>query len=664
VSTQGGPKGTGPPPIMTGETLSHYQVLEKLGEGGTSVVYRAEDLALGRPVVLKLLPSEPSASHALIARFQHEARTASSLNHPNICTIYEIGEHEGRHFIVMELLEGQVLARVIGGRPLETYRLIELAIQIADALDAAHGQGIIHRDIKPANIFVTRRDQIKILDFGLAVLMPPESFGRKPVVSKAWLAATSGTVPYMSPEQVRAEDLDPRSDLFSVGIVLYEMATGRRAFTGGGQAEIMDAIQNQLPLPMRELNASVHPELERIVVKALEKNRRLRFQTASDLRADLQRLKRDLDSETSTGIRPYSAGAPPSDPRGASRRSRRQQRSLIISGAFIAGGALIALTTVGARTLRRSGALANPPAPQAAARVRPPAYPAAEERVRPAERTPVAPAATEVHTTVQKPLTNVQDAPARAQDTTQPERYSATQDLQVARSKIALKLYDQAFATLRDVVAHDRNDEIGPEPYFLMASIQESEGKVEDAMGTYLEISERYRSHARAPEALFRMAQDTLQSKRPGKESEARKLFSDVRGKYPGSPWAARALMAQGEIEERQKAYQRDDVLGTSVPSALVTYRRVAADYPTNAARETALWKLGEIYQAIKRFDLAADTFTELAEGYPATQYDAWFAAAELADKRLKDPARAKAGYARVPATSPHFQDALKRLQK
>jgi TolA-binding protein/tRNA A-37 threonylcarbamoyl transferase component Bud32 len=649
---------------MTGETLSHYQVLEKLGEGGTSVVYRAEDLALGRPVVLKLLPPEPSVSHALIARFQHEARTASSLNHPNICTIYEIGEHEGRHFIVMELLEGQVLARVIGGRPLETYRLIELAIQIADALDAAHGQGIIHRDIKPANIFVTRRDQIKILDFGLAVLMPPESLGRKPAVSKAWLAATSGTVPYMSPEQVRAEDLDPRSDLFSVGIVLYEMATGRRAFTGAGQAEIMDAILNQLPLPMRELNVSVHPELERIVVKALEKNRRLRFQTASDLRADLQRLKRDLDSETSTGMRPYGVGAPASDPAGARRRRPRQRRSLMISGAVIAGSALIALTTVGARTLRRSGALGNPPSPAAAAPVRPPVDPSPEERGRPAERKPVPPVAKENHAPFQSPPTNGQDPPVRAQDTTPSARYSAAQELQVARSKIALKLYDQAFLTLRDVVANDRNGEVAPEAYFLMASIQETEGKVEDAMGTYLEISERYRSHARAPEALFRMAQDALQSRRPGKESEARKLFSDVRGKYPDSPWAVRALMAQGEIEERQKAYQRDDVLGTSVPSALVTYRNVATAYRTNAAREMALWKLGEIYQGIKRFDLAADAFTELAEGYPATQYDAWFAAAELADKRLKNPARARAGYARVPATSPHFQDARKRLQK
>ena len=650
---------------MTGETLSHYQVLEKLGEGGTSVVYKAEDLALGRPVVLKLLPPEPSVSHALIARFQHEARTASSLNHPNICTIYEIGEHEGRHFIVMELLEGQVLARVIGGRPLETYRLIELAIQIADALDAAHGQGIIHRDIKPANIFVTRRDQVKILDFGLAVLMPPESFGRKPAASKAWLAATSGTVPYMSPEQVRAEDLDPRSDLFSVGIVLYEMATGRRAFTGAGQSEIMDAILTQLPLPMRELNAGVHPELERIVLKALEKNRRLRFQTASDLRADLQRLKRDLDTETSSGIRPYGAGAPASDPGGARRRRPGQRRSLMISGAFIAGGALIALTAVGMRTLRRSAAAANPAAPAAAAPVRQPVDPPTADPVRPAERKPVPPAAKEIHasTNVQAPSMKVQEPPL-AEDTTHSPRYSAAQELQVARSKIALKLYDQAFATLRDVVANDRSGEVAPDAYFLMASIQETEGKVEDAMGTYLEISERYRSHARAPEALFKMAQDALQSKRAGKEAEARKLFSDVRTRYPDSPWAVRALMAQGEIEERQKAYQRDDVLGTSVPSALVTYRNVATEYRTNAARETALWKLGEIYQGMKRFDLAADTFTELAEGYPSTHYDAWFAAAELADKRLKNPARAKAGYARVPSTSPHFQDARKRLQK
>ena len=308
---------------MIGETISHYRVLEKLGDGATAEVYKAEDLALGRPVALKLVPRELSADHGMIARFQHEARTASSLNHPNICTIYEIAEHEGRHFIVMELLEGQVLSRVIGGRPAASDRVVELGIEIADALDAAHAGGIVHRDIKPANIFVTDRDHVKILDFGLAVPLPA---GHGSAMSGGLRSArTSGTAPYMSPEQVRGENLDARSDLFSTGVVLYELITGRRAFSAPDIPAIMDLIVSQSPVPLRELNPAVHPELERIVGKALEKNRKLRFQTAADLRADLQRLKRDLESVEAVTTRRYDdpvrsrGSSPTASPRGADR---------------------------------------------------------------------------------------------------------------------------------------------------------------------------------------------------------------------------------------------------------------------------------------------------------------------------------------------------------
>src|SRR5438270_557086 len=209
---------------MTGKTVSHYHVREPLGEGGTSIVYRAEDLALQRDVVLKFLSTQAS-DYGSVARFQHEARTASSLNHPNICTIYEIGEHEGRHFLAMELLDGEVLSRAISGRPLDVSRVVDLATQIADALDAAHAQGIVHRDLKPANIFVTRRGQVKLLDFGLAVLLPRRTAARGATAPSS--SSTGGTVPYMSPEQARADELDHRTDLFSFGTVLYEMATGR-----------------------------------------------------------------------------------------------------------------------------------------------------------------------------------------------------------------------------------------------------------------------------------------------------------------------------------------------------------------------------------------------------------------------------------------------------
>ena len=634
---------------MSPDSVSHYRVLDKLGEGGTAVVYRAEDLALGREVALKFLSADCSADYGRIARFQHEARTIASLNHPNICTIYEIGEHDGRHFIAMELLDGTALSRAVGGRPMESYRAIELAIEIADALAAAHAEGIVHRDVKPANIFVTTSERVKLLDFGLAVLVPTHTAGQ-PASAIPSLGLTGGTIPYMSPEQVQGEALDARTDLFSLGVVMYELLTSRRPFIGTTGADVKEAILHESPVPTHDLNPSIPIELVRIVDKSLEKNRKLRYQTASDLRADLQRLKRDLDSSSS--VSPASERAKRAAI-GPPVRTARAPIAAMAGGLVIAAGVVFAVKNRSASApvndvsaVRSSGADITLPAERivadsAASRPTPPPVKEASSKE------PAARAAIETHhtSTVETPNASVET------------------DLRIARQKIDLKLYDQALETLRRITDGGAGQRQAVDAYFLIASIHDSRGRIEDAMSTYLEIASRYPEDPRAPEARYEMAESILKSKRPDRDAEARRMLTDIVQRTPSSPWAPRALMARAELEVRRELYARDEVLGGSAPAALVTYREVTQQYHSDPAAALATWKLAEGYASLKRFDLAVAAYEALGED-DERRDEAWFAAGELYERRLKDPARATVAYGRVRSTSSRYAEAQKRLQK
>jgi serine/threonine protein kinase len=678
--------------LTIGQTLGQYKILDKLGAGGMGIVYKAQDTRLGRLVALKVLPQANTEDIESIERFRREARTASSLNHSNICTIYSFDEQEGQLFLAMELLEGETLDTKLSGKPLDLPLLLDIGIQMAEALDGAHGDGVLHRDIKPANIFLTRRGQVKVLDFGLAKLTTGRGHHRHaldPQVTEQFTSqagTTVGTISYMSPEQARGEDLDPRSDLFSFGVVLYEMATGRQTFPGATTAVVFDGILNREPAAASVLNTSIPTELDRIIAKALEKDRELRYQSAADMRADLARLRRDstsrrmssraaaIDDVSATLVLPSSASPTP-QPAETSRPkmalAETAPATVVVKSSVIrvtpmsvAATTIITGAIIAAWFLSRSSGMESIAGEDLASPVE-----ASAPSPTPAAPPPPAPAITAKATPVTTPAARIVTPPAPKMTpmATPPEKAAegdsaAKERLDIARAKMTSNLLEPALADFTQI----RNDfpasAAAAESSFLSAQILEKLGRIEDAMAVHVEFNKRFAADTRLPASKLRLAELTLKSRQSDKDATARALLNDVAQSHPRTPQAFAALRLKLTLEQG-RARERDPVLGIDVPRALPTLRTLTDQFPTSPLTMAEWNRLAGMYDDLDQHHLAAAAYSELARHFPANPYDAWFRAAEIYERRLKDLNQARAAYANVPVTSARYKDAQRKLK-
>jgi tetratricopeptide (TPR) repeat protein len=669
---------------MVGALVSHYRILEPLGAGGMGVLFKAEDVKLGRQVALKFLSGDRSQDRAAADRFLREARAASALNHPHICTIHEVDEHDGSPFIAMELLEGQPLDQCIAGRPLEIGAVLRWADQIADGLEAAHDAHILHRDIKPANIFITARGQAKILDFGLAKFeFQSSSATERPTeVLTTHQGVTMGTVAYMSPEQARGEVLDARSDVFSFGLVLYEMATGHQTFHGATTALVFDAILNRTPQAPVELNANIPLELERLIGRLLEKDRAARVQSMAEVRAELAAVAATRSSAAhavaaaastsrawpSSRLVPAAASVPRPPSVGMPRWGLAASLGALAVGAVAAGA------------WWRSAGPSSPQAQQsqqrAVQRVAPGLPAPVQTAASPQASSPVAASAADTAERPAGPTIQAMSAaprPAAAGSSgsggtavtdvvASRGRSGGVAKLQTARAKLESRLYDQAMSDAREVLASGQAS-AAPGARLVIGQAFERLGRSDDARASYVELRTMHPTAAEAAPATLALAELVTRSKEADREGRARALLTELVAGFPRSAEAPVALFRRAALERSGRVRLADPELGAPVPAELASYRTLVREYPRAALSEAAHERLAELYEDQRRHALAAETWASLATHFPGNRRDPAWRAAELYREKVKDPERARALYAAVPPGSGRYGDAQKRLR-